>query len=247
LLICSDEKTGMQILQRKEATQAVQPGKPEKRERDSIRHGTRALLSSFVVPTGQVIGDVLPTRTSRDFAAHLLHVLEELPGWERITWVLDNLNTHWSLEVCEILAAINGLSFHPRSLRRGEQRRAFLSDPEHRFRLVYTPVHGSWLNQVELWFSVLARRFLKRGDFASAAEFEARLRTYLDDYNAHHAHPYRWTYTGEPLVRSAPSSQTRRQERRGRAWFSLRPKVWERSIYSPRPYKTKPPRVAANL
>ena len=247
LLICSDEKTGMQILQRKEATQAVQPGKPEKRERDSIRHGTRALLSSFVVPTGQVIGDVLPTRTSRDFAAHLLHVLEELPGWERITWVLDNLNTHWSLEVCEILAAINGLSFHPRSLRRGEQRRAFLSDPEHRFRLVYTPVHGSWLNQVELWFSVLARRFLKRGDFASAAEFEARLRTYLDDYNAHHAHPYRWTSTGEPLVRSTPFSQTRRQERRGRAWFSLRPKVWERSIYSPRPYKTKPPRVAANL
>ena len=65
--------------------------------------------------------------------------------------------------------------------------------------------HGSWLNQVELWFSVFERRFLKRGDFASMADFEARLIEYVEDYNRCHAHPYRWTYTGTPLVRGTRS------------------------------------------
>ena len=90
----------------------------------------------------------------------------------------------------------------------------------------FTPIHGSWLNQVELWFSVLARRYLKRGDFCSPEDFETRLLDYLDVYNTHHAHPYRWTYTGQPLVRATPFSQTRRQQRQGRAWFSPRPSTF---------------------
>ena len=93
---------------------------------------------------------------------------------------------------------------------------------------------------MELWFSVLARRFLQRGDFASADEFEVRLQAYLDDYHAHYAHPYRWTYTGQPLVRATPFSRTRRQQRQGRAWFSPRPQRFEIFIYPPRPYKRQP-------
>ena len=73
------------------------------------------------------------------------------------------------------------------------QRRAFLSDPTHKHVLHFTPKHGSWLNQVEWWFGVLARRFLKRGDFCSVDDFEAQLLDYLDVYNTHYAHPYRWT------------------------------------------------------
>ena len=94
----------------------------------------------------------------------------------------------------------------------------------------YLPVHGSWLNQVELFFSVVARQFLRRGDFGSLQEFEARLWAYLAEYNQEKAHPYRWTYTGEPLVRATPSGQTRRQRRRGRAWFGSRPQLFERSF-----------------
>src|SRR6185369_80722 len=116
-----------------------------------------------------------------------------------------------------------------RALKHGRQRRAFLTDADYAHRFVFTPKHGSWLNQVELFFSVLARRFLKRGDFASAADFEERLRRFLDEYNAAHAHPYRWTYTGEPLVRATPWSQTRRQQRQGRAWSSPRPTPWQRA------------------
>jgi transposase len=195
LVICCDEKTGMQMLERKHPTQPMAPGKPEKREHEYIHHGTRALLASFVVPTGQVLWNLGKTRTSADFVAHLSHVVAQLPEMKRYDWVVDN----------------------------------------------FTPKHGSWLNQVELWFSVLARRFLKRGDFSGPQDFAARLCDYLEVYTTHQAHPYRWTYTGQPLVRATPFSQTRRQQRQGRAWFSPRSQRFARAFYPPRPYK----RVAA--
>jgi hypothetical protein len=237
VVICTDEKTGMQILQRTYPTQPIAPGKPEKREHEYIRHGVRALIASFVVPTGHVVWNLGQTRTSADFAAHLANVVSQLPEMQRYDWVVDNLNTHWSLDVCRLIAQWCNVPWGAKDLRRGVQRRAFLSDPAHKHVFHFTPKHGSWLNQVELWFSVLARRFLKRGDFRSAQEFATRLDDYLEVYNTHHAHPYRWTYTGQPLVRATPFSQTRRQQRQGRAWFSSRPKRFERAFYPPRPYK----------
>jgi DDE superfamily endonuclease len=247
LVICADEKTGMQILQRRYPTQPVQPGKPAKREHEYIRHGVRALLASFVVPTGHLVWNLGQTRTSADWAAHLANVVHQLPAMQRYDWVVDNLNTHWSLDVCRLVAAWGDLPFAPQTLERGHQRRAFLSDPTHKHVFHFTPKHGSWLNQVELWFSVLARRFLKRGDYDSAHDFDTRLTDYLEVYNTHHAHPYRWTYTGQPLVRATPFSQTRRQQRQGRAWFSPRPKPFERACYPPRPYKRSPASLVANL
>lgn len=229
----------MQILQRLQPTPPARPGHPEKREQDYIRHGTRVLIASFGVPTGELVGDLGLTRTSDDFAAHLVRVAERFLNWPRITWVVDNLNTHWSLQVGEILAMLNDRPFCPRALKHGRQRRAFLTDPDYPHRFGFTPKHGSSLNQVELWFSVLARRFLKRGDFASPEEFEQRLRRFLDAYNDHYAHPYRWTYTGEPLVRATPFSQTRRQQRHGRAWFGRRAQAFDRVFYPPRPYKRR--------
>lgn len=238
LVICCDEKTGMQILQRKYPTKLARPGQLEKREHEYIRHGSRALIASFVVPTGKVVWDLGVTRTSVDFAAHLAHVAAQFPDHKRFHWVLDNLNTHWSLDVCQLMARLNGLPFQQRALRTGNERRAFLTDTDHKHVFHFTPKHGSWLNQVELWFSTLARRWLKRGDFASAEEFVARLQTYMDDYNEQRA-PYRWTYTGQPLVRATPFSQTRRQQRFGRAWFGVRPQRFERFLYPPRPYRRR--------
>ncbi len=236
LVICTDEKTGMQILERKHPTRLVQPGKPERREQEYIRHGTRALIASFVVPTGEVVWDAGTTRTSQDFSSHLKRVAEHFPDLQGFDWVLDNLNTHWSLEVCEVVANLSNVAFEPKNLRTGAQRRMFLTDPSHKHVFHFTPKHGSWVNQVELWFSILARRFLQRGDFSSPEVFEDLLRCFLDDYNAHHAHPFRWTYTGEPLVRATPFSRTRRQQLHGRAWFSPRPNRFERFLYPPRPY-----------
>ena len=247
LVLSSDEKTGMQILQRKYPTQRAKPGHPEKREFEYIRHGTRALLTTFCVPTGRVVWNLGPTRTSVDWVRHLDHVATQFPLMKRFDWVVDNLNTHWSLEVCQWVAKRSGIPVVSKALQTGPERRKFLSDPSHKHVFHFTPIHGSWLNQVELFFSVLSRRFLKRGDFASAAEFEERIQRWLTTYNRDHAHPYRWTYTGQPLVRATPFSQTRRQQQRGRAWLGVRPPLWERKLYPPRPYRRKIKTVAANL
>ena len=146
LLICTDEKTGMQILERHHPTQWAQPGKPEKREHEYIRHGARCLIASFVAPTGPVVGNLGPTRTSVDFAAHLTHVHSQLPVQQHYDWVLDNLNTHWSLEVCALVAKWGDVPFVAKDLECGVQRRAFLSDPTHQHVFHFTPKHGSWLN-----------------------------------------------------------------------------------------------------
>lgn len=237
LVICCDEKTGMQILQRKAPTKPAQKGRRERREHEYIRHGTRVLINSLAVATGQIAWSIGPTRKTPDFVAHLQHAYQRLPRMKRYDWVMDNLNTHWSLDVCRLVARWSKVPFEPRKLQKGPQRRAFLSDPRHRHVFHFTPKHGSWLNQAELFFGVLHRRFLARGSFTSAKEFERRLERFLKDYNARHAHPYRWTYTGEPLVRDTPFSRTRRQQHQGRAWFSPRPKRFERLLYAPRPYR----------
>jgi hypothetical protein len=143
LVICTDEKTGMQILQRKYPTQPIEPGKPEKREHEYIRHGVRALIASFVVATGQVVWNLGQTRTSADFAAHLANVVHQLPALQRYDWVVDNLNTHWSLDVCRLVAQWCNVPFVAKNLRRGRQRRAFLSDPTHKHVFHFTPKHGS--------------------------------------------------------------------------------------------------------
>jgi hypothetical protein len=241
LVLSSDEKTSMQALGRPHPTREAQPGKPAKVEFDYIRYGTRCLLTTFCVPTGKVVWDLLPTRKAVDWTAHLRHVAGQFPGMNRYDWIVDNLNTHWSLEVCLLVAELCDLEVDRRQLRTGAQRRAFLKDKSHKHVFHFTPIHGSWLNQVELFFSVLARRFLRRGVFASMVEFEARLQAWLQRYNSQHAHPYQWTYTGQPLVRNTPFSQTRRQQMQGRAWFGTRPSLFERLLYPPRPYVRKKP------
>jgi len=166
---------------------------------------------------------------------------------KRFDWVVDNLNTHWSLEVCLLVAHWCDLEIDKKQLRTGAQRRAFLTDESHKHVFHFTPIHGSWLNQVELFFSVLSRRLLRRGVFVSMQEFAERLQAWLEKYNRRYAHPYQWTYTGQPLVHGTPFSQTRRQQKQGRAWFGNRPSLFDRLLYPPRPYTRKASLLAANL
>jgi transposase len=237
LVVCCDEKTGMQVLERKAPTKPARPGRCERREHEYIRRGTRVLINSLAVATGQIAWTLGATRKATDFVAHLKHAYQNFPRMTHYDGVMDNLNTHWSLDVCRLLARWCKVPFEPDQLKRGVQRRAFLSDPSHKHVFHFTPKHGSWLNQAELFFGTLQRRFLARGSFRSIKDFERRLERFLQDYNMRHAHPYRWTYTGEPLVRDTPFSRTRRQQRQGRAWVSPRPKRFERLLHSPRPYQ----------
>ena len=237
LVMCCDEKTGRQVLERKAPTKPAQPGRRERRAHEYIRHGTRVLINSLAVATGQLAWTLGATRKTPDCVGHLKQAYQSLPRMQCYDWVMDNLHTHWSLDVCRLVARWCHVPCEPHKLKKGVQRRAFLRDPSHCHVFHFTPKHGSWLNQAALFFGVLHRRFLARGSFPSIKDFERRLERFLQDYNARHAHPYRWTYTGEPFIRDTPFSRTRRQQQHGRACFSPRPKRFERLLYSPRPYR----------
>jgi len=218
LVLCVDEKTSIQALERLYPTKPTQPGRVELREFEYRRHGTRCLLGTLAVPTGRIIGSVTARRATWDFVRHVRDVVVAFPGVQKFHWVMDNLNTHWTFALCRYLAREEGEHVwqgRPK-LRTGAQRRAFLSDPSHKHVVHYTPKHGSWLNQIELWFGVLTRRVLQRGEFHSLEELARRLLEYIDYYNRHRAHPYAWTYTGKPLVSGEKVERKRRRYQRPR-------------------------------
>jgi hypothetical protein len=177
----------MQVLDRVAPTQPPASGRPARREFEYIRLGRRTMITTFVVPPGEVVWDLGATRTQLDFRAHLLGVAAHFRDMKRVDWVVDHLNTPQSLGLCEVVAYLNGQPFRPGVLKTQEQRRADLSDPAHKHVFHYLPVHGSWLNQVELFFRVVARQFLKRGDFGLLREFEERLWAYLAAYTQERA------------------------------------------------------------
>jgi transposase len=200
----SDEMTGIQALERAAPTQPMRPGCPERREHEYIRHGTLSLIATFNVATGAVIAPALgPTRTEADFAAHIAQVLDTDP---EASWLFlaDNLNTHQSEALVRLVATRCGLAValgvkgQSGILRSQATRAAFLGDPAHRIQFLYTPKHTSWLNQIELWFSILVRRVLKRGHFTSTDDLRQRILAFIAYFNRTAA-PFKWTYSGRPL------------------------------------------------
>jgi hypothetical protein len=214
LVVSVDEKTGIQALERLHETLPVCPGLIERREFEYRRHGTRCLLGSLIVPTGQIIGSVTQRRGTWDFVRHIRDVVETFPHIKRFHWVMDNLNTHWTYKLCQYLGRLSEVWDSRPPLRTGAQWRAFLTDPSHKHVIHYTPKHGSWLNQIEIWFGVLSRRVLRRGDFSSVADLTEKILAYIAYYNAHHAHPYEWTYTGKPGVSGDKKKRKRVRFRR---------------------------------
>lgn len=204
-MISTDEKTGMQALERLHETKPVRPGLVERVEFEYIRHGTLSLIANFDVVTGQVVSPSIgPTRTEADFAAHIDQTIEIDPsaGW---IFVADQLDTHRSATLVELVARRCGIEDDlgvkgkQGVLQSKQTRKKFLEDPTHRIRFVFTPRHCSWLNQIEIWFSILARRLLKRSSFRSLDDLRERTLKFIDYFNSVLAKPFRWTYTGRPL------------------------------------------------
>ncbi len=178
-VVCIDEKTGMQALSRLRAMKPPAPGQDARFEFEYRRHGTRCLFACFNVGTGKVLGRCTLRRTRSDFFA-FLDLVAATYRQRRVHAVLDNLNTHHDTRQGEFISEWNR--------RHG-----------NRFVFHYTPTHGSWLNQVELWFGIVSRRVLRYGSFAQPDDLVAAIARFLTEWNAH-AHPFRWTYTGTPLV-----------------------------------------------
>ena len=199
-VISVDEKTGIQALERLHPTQAATPGSLERREFEYERHGTCCLIASLEVALAQVIAPTIgPTRTESDFAQHIEAVIatDSLAGW---TFIVDQLNTHKSETLVRLVARhchlILKLGEKGKSgiLASMESRAAFLTDPSHRIRFVYTPKHTSWLNQIEMWFGILVRKLLKRGSFKSVDDLTAQMSAFIDYFNRTLAKPFQWKF-----------------------------------------------------
>jgi transposase len=208
-LVSCDEMTGIQALERAAPTLPPRPGRIERREFEYVRHGTQCLIANFEVATGRVVSPSIGfTRTEADFAAHIDQTVATDPdaAW---VFVVDNLNTHRSERLVRLVLARCDLALDPQTLGVKERsgilrsmatRAAFLSDPSHRIRFVYTPRHCSWLNQVEIWLSILTRKLLRRASFTSTDDLRDRILAFIAYFNRTMAKPFAWTYTGRPLV-----------------------------------------------
>lgn len=206
-LLSTDEMTGVQALERKYPNLPLQPGKVERREFEYIRHGTLGFIVNLDVATGQIIAPTCaPRRTESDFLAHLQKTIATDPEATRWHFVLDNLNIHISESlvryVAELSAVTCDLGEKDKSgiLHNQVSRAAFLQDESHKIVFHYTPKHCSWMNQIEIWFSILVRKVLRRGNFVSTEDLGEKVLSFISYFNATMAKPFRWTYEGKALA-----------------------------------------------
>ena len=206
-IMSTDELTGVQALEPTQPDLPTAPRLVRRREYEYVRHGTQSFMLNRDVASGQVVAPSAgPTRTEEDFAAHIARTVDTDPGAPAWHFVVDNLNTHQSETLVRVVAercgidADLGVKGKRGILQSMRSRAAFLADPTHRIVLHYTPVHASWMNQIEIWLSILARKLLTWGVFTSTDDLVRQVFAFIAYYNRTMAKPFKWTYQGTPLV-----------------------------------------------
>ena len=177
MVLCVDEKSQIQALDRTQPMLPLSPGLPEKRTHDYVRHGTTTLFAALDVATGKVIGETHRRHRSSEFLQFLRTIEANVPSMLDIHLVMDNYGTHKTDTIKRWLAA------------------------RPRFHVHFTPTSASWMNQVERWFSTLTERCIRRGTHRSTQELEKAIRTYLDVNNAS-PQPFSWSKTADDILAS---------------------------------------------
>jgi transposase len=206
-VISCDEMCGIQALERTAPDKAVAPGAAERHEFNYIRHGTITLIANFDIGTGKVIHPTLgPTRTEIDFVDHIKRLMETAPSVREWHFILDNLNTHQSESLVYFVAdrmGVNKKTLGEKGktgvLKSKKSRQEFLANPDHDIVFHYTPKHASWMNQIEIWFSIIVRKLLRRESFASVEDLKEKILNFIKYFNKTMAKPFRWTYKGRVL------------------------------------------------
>lgn len=175
-VLCLDEKTHIQALERLHPTLPLRPGWVERQEVEYLRHGTVDLLAAFEVGTGEVFAQCYRRPTNLAFR-HFLRALRARDPDSRWHLIVANASYHKKQAVLDWCAA---------------QR--------PKVTLHWLPTHGSWLNQVEIWFSLLSRKCLRRASVRSTQDLRNLIHRFIKTWNTHFAHPFDWTYTGKPLA-----------------------------------------------
>jgi transposase len=186
IVLCVDEKSQIQALDRTQKMLPMQPGRPERHTHDYVRHGTTTLFAALEIATGQVTGAVKPRHRHQEFLAFLKQVARAYPdtgdGTE-LHLVMDNYATHKRVEVRDWLAANPRITIH------------------------FTPTSGSWLNLVEVWFGIIERQAIHRGTFGSVRDLNAKIRAFITGWNDRST-PFVWTKTAAEILKKANRQTT---------------------------------------
>lgn len=206
-VISIDEKSGIQAIERANQNLPMQPNSPEKIEHEYVRHGTQCLIGNLDVATGKMIAPMVSdTRKEDDFFANIENLVNTDRDGEWI-FVMDQLNTHKSESLVRWIASeikfegeLGKSGYHGNGILKSmNTRQDFLEDKTHRIRIQFTPKHCSWMNQIEIWFSGLSKRYLKRASFSSTSELKQGILDHIEYFNNCLAKPFKWTYAGKVL------------------------------------------------
>ena len=186
IVLCVDEKSQIQALDRTVPILPMQEGRIERRSHDYYRHGTSTLFAALDIATGQVTAALKPRHRHQEFLAFLNHV-------ERTyRHVLD----HETGEPVELHLVMDNYAAH-----KHKNVRDWL-EANPRFVVHFTPTHASWMNLVEIWFGILERQAIRRGVFKSVKDLNTKIRAFINGWNDR-SHPFVWTKTADDILRKA--------------------------------------------
>jgi transposase len=182
VVLCVDEKSQIQALDRTAPMLPMQPGLPERRTHDYVRHGTTTLFAALEIATGKITGRCQPRHRHQEFLRFLKQVARAYPGVE-LHLVMDNYAAHKRIEIRDWLAANPRVHVH------------------------FTPTSASWMNLVEVWFGIIQRQAIHRGTFGSVTDLTGAIRAFIDGWNDR-AHPFVWTKPADQILAKANRQKT---------------------------------------